>query len=88
MYIYACVYVCGVFYLSGVRNGVPSIYKAWSTMGWDWFYIIWLKKKKTTDLTIKMGIWTWTMKIGMNHDEAAKKGDVTNHEWNMEILAS
>ena len=35
-----------------------------------------------------MGIWTWTMKIGMNHDEAAKKGDVTNHEWDMEILAS
>jgi len=28
------------------------------------------------------------MKIGMNHDEAAKKGDVTNHEWDMEILAS
>lgn len=35
-----------------------------------------------------MGIWTWTMKIGMNHDEAAKKGDVTNHEWDMEIFAS
>ena len=43
---------------------------------------------ETNSVSIKMGIWTWTMKIGTTDNEATKHDNLTNNEWDMEMLTS